>query len=70
MKKKFPHDIVLQKMIREEFKENRTFKYPEEYDLFDDDEDKRCKHMSEPGMKNKDLSAGKSLRENFKKLDD
>jgi hypothetical protein len=27
---------VLEKMIKEEFKENRVFKYPEEYDLFDD----------------------------------
>jgi len=30
-------------MIKNEFKENRVFKYPEEYDLFDDDENNACK---------------------------
>jgi hypothetical protein len=44
LKKKFPHDIVLQKLIKEEFKENRVFKYPEEYDLFDDEEEYKCKY--------------------------
>ena len=29
--------MVLQKMIKEEFKENRVFKYPEEYDIYDDE---------------------------------
>jgi hypothetical protein len=37
LQKKFPHDMVLQKMIKEEFKENRVFKYPEEYDVYDDE---------------------------------
>lgn len=37
LKKQFPHDMVLQKMIKEEFKENRIFKYPEEYDIYDDE---------------------------------
>ena len=36
----FPHDAVLQRMIKEEFKDNRVFKYPEEYDVYDDDEEK------------------------------
>ena len=44
LKKKFPHDMVLEKMIKEEFKENRVFKYPEEYDLYDDEEDRLCKY--------------------------
>lgn len=70
LKKKFPHDIVLERMIREEFKENRTFKYPEEYDLYDDEQDKQCKHMTDHAIKKKDLSAGKVLREKFKQLDD
>lgn len=43
LKEKFPHDMVLEKMIKEEFKQNKVFKYPEEYDLFDDDEDLACK---------------------------
>ena len=70
MKKKFPHDIVLERMIKEEFKENKVFKYPEEYDLFNDEEDKLCKHMGSSTMKVPDLAAGKTLREKFKVLDD
>ena len=30
----FPHDRVLQRMVREEFKENQVFRYPEEYDVY------------------------------------
>ena len=44
LKKQFTHDITLQKMIKEELKSNRVFKFPEEYDLYDDQEDKLCKH--------------------------
>ena len=36
LKKKFRHDITLEKMIKEELKDNRVFKFPEEYDLYDD----------------------------------
>lgn len=43
LKKVFKHDITLQKMIQEELKSNRIFKYPEEYDLYDNEEDKLCK---------------------------
>jgi hypothetical protein len=43
-------------MIKEEFKENRVFKYPDEYDLFDDDEDLACKIMGKGKMKEKDFS--------------
>lgn len=71
LKKQFPHDIVLEKMIKEEFKQNKVFKYPEEYDLFDDDEDKLCKHMASSTKINvKDIGAGRVLREKFKALDD
>jgi hypothetical protein len=30
-------------MIKEEFKLNRIFKYPEEYDIYDDEAEKGCK---------------------------
>jgi hypothetical protein len=43
LKKEFKHDITLMKMIQEELKSNRIFKYPEEYDLYDNEEDKLCK---------------------------
>jgi len=70
LKKKFAHDISLQKMIREELKSNKVFRFPEEYDLYDEKEDKLCKHMGEAGIKQPDFSAGKTLREQFKTLDD
>jgi hypothetical protein len=70
LKKRFRHDITLEKMIKEELKDNRVFKFPEEYDLYDDTEDKLCKHMGNPEMKKEDLGKGKTLREKFKALDD
>ena len=70
LKKKFSHDLTLEKMIKEELKSNKVFKFPEEYDLYDDQEDLLCKHMGEAGIKVKDLGAGKTLREKFKVLDD
>lgn len=69
LKKKFPHDMVLQKMIEEEFKANRVFKFPEEYDIYDEDEDTLCKHGGNKSMKKEDLASGKLLRERFKTLD-
>jgi len=70
LKKKFRHDITLEKMIKEELKDNKVFKFPEEYDLYDDQEDKLCKFMGEKEMKKVDLGRGKTLREKFKALDD
>lgn len=34
LQQQFPHDRVLQRMVKEEFKENQVFRYPEEYDIF------------------------------------
>ena len=77
LKKKFKHDITLEKMIREELKDNRVFKFPEEYDLYDDQEDKLCKHMGDRVEdKNKEdeekeyFGRARALREKFKALDD
>lgn len=65
LKKKFPHDIVLQKMIKEEFKQNRVFKYPEEYDQYDDEEEylRKYWHWDEKGLETKDFEAGKKIKE-------
>ena len=41
--KKFPHDRCLQRMVEEEFKANQPFLYPEEYDVFNQDEEKGLK---------------------------
>jgi hypothetical protein len=38
--KEFPHDRVIQRMVQEEFKTNQPFMYPEEYDVFDQGEEK------------------------------
>lgn len=66
LKKKFPHDVVLERMIKEEFKENRVFKYPEEYDLYDNEEDYLCKVVgNKTGLETKDYSIGKTLKERF-----
>ena len=43
LKAVFSHDIVLKRMIKDEFKENRVFKYPEEYEIYDDEEEVRRK---------------------------
>ena len=43
LKKKFPHDLILQRMAKDEFKENRVFKYPEEYEIYDDEEEEKRK---------------------------
>lgn len=64
--KKFPHDIVLQRMVKEEMKDNRMFKYPEEYDLYDNDLERAFKIREAKTIKAKDLSHGKVLRETFK----
>lgn len=34
-------------MVKEEFKENRVFKYPEEYDVYDDEADVMRKLVGE-----------------------
>ena len=36
LRRNFPHDRVVQRMIKEEFKSNKTFKYPEEYEIYDE----------------------------------
>lgn len=38
--KEFPHDRVIQRMVQEEFKTNQPFMYPEEYDVFDQGQEK------------------------------
>ena len=39
LKKMFPNDRILQKMLINEFKKNKLLKYPEEYDVYDSDEE-------------------------------
>lgn len=39
LQEKFPHDRVLERMIKEEFRENKVFRYPDEYDVYDEEEE-------------------------------
>ena len=32
----FPHDRVVQRMVEETFRTNQVFKYPEEYDIYNE----------------------------------
>ena len=62
LQKEFPHDRVLQRMVKEEFKANQTFRYPDEYDKFDQEEEKKMKHIEtkEPGCVKHDYEAGEA----------
>jgi hypothetical protein len=41
LKKQYAYDNILRKMIKHEFTENRKFKYPEEYAIYDSDEERK-----------------------------
>lgn len=43
----FPHDRVLERMIKEEFSKNQMFRYPAEYDVFNKEEDDKLKIFSD-----------------------
>ena len=62
LQKDFPHDRVLQRMVKEEFKANQTFRYPDEYDKFDQEEEKKMKHLKakESGCVKHDYEAGEA----------
>lgn len=46
----FKHDRVIQRMITQEFKDNQTFRCPEEYDVFDADQEYSLKKNFTDGM--------------------
>jgi hypothetical protein len=48
LKKMFPGDKILQRMLLEEFKKNKLSKYPEEYDVYDSDEEIEIRKRDEP----------------------
>jgi hypothetical protein len=43
LKKEFPFDKILKKMTEEEWKSNRAFRYPEEYEFYDEEEERKRK---------------------------
>ena len=48
LKKMFPNDKILQKFILEEFRHNKLTKYPEEYDIYDSDDEIEIRRRDEP----------------------
>ena len=60
LQSQFPHDRVLQRMVKEEFRTNQTFRYPVEYDKFHQDEEKKMKHIKKDskGLSRPDFEKG------------
>jgi hypothetical protein len=47
-------------MIQEEEKSNRLFRYPQEYDLYDAENEAKIKYLDKGGMETKELDNGKA----------
>lgn len=52
LKKMFPKDPILMKMIIDEFKESKIAKHPLEYDCFDSDEEGKQKNKLKSSLSN------------------
>ena len=72
LQKQFPHDRTLQKMVELEFQENRIFRYPEEYEVFNAEEQKAI-FMKSKKMDTRDLAdmkeAENTMRDKFRATD-
>ena len=68
LQKMFPHDRVLERMIKEEFSKNQQFRYPAEYDVYNKQEDDKMKVFSDgsKGLKKIDSAYGSVKLETFK----
>ena len=71
LQKMFPHDRVLERMIKEEFSKNQQFRYPAEYDVYNKEQDDKLKIFSDgtQGLKKVDSAYGSVKLENFKQDD-
>ena len=69
LQKQFKYDNIIKKMIKNEFKDNKIFKFPEEYAVRDEDEQKDIlfKHDLEKGaiVKNKDEKIKQQIEEAY-----
>ena len=68
LKSIFSHDLVLQRMIKDEFKENRIFKFPEEYEIYDDEEEFKRKMDKKKVVKAEERKAIQEDKEEKQKL--
>lgn len=48
LKKEFKHENILHNMLDHELADDRVFKYPDEYDIFDDAKEKSMKTKFAP----------------------
>jgi hypothetical protein len=73
IEEKFKYDNIIKKMIKNEFKDNRIFKFPEEYAVRDEEEQKDIlfKHDLEKGAKakNADERIRKQIEETYEEYD-
>ena len=69
LQKEFKYDNIIKKMIKNEFKDNKVFKFPEEYAVRDEDEQKDIlfKHDLEKGVryKNNDEKIKQQIEEAY-----
>ena len=69
LQKQFKYDNIIKKMIKNEFKDNKIFKFPEEYAVRDEDEQKDIlfKHDLEKGaiVKNNDEKIKQQIEEAY-----
>ena len=58
-------------MIKQEFQDNQTFRYPEEYDKFNQAEEKKMKHVAteKQGLDKADYTIGALKKEEFEGKD-
>lgn len=60
----FPHDRVLERMVKEEFSKNQHFRYPAEYDVFNKEKDDKLKIFTDAVSK-EDKANAKPTYGNF-----
>lgn len=70
LQREFPHDRVLERMIKEEFGKNQAFRYPAEYDVLSKKEDEKLKNFNDGAKQSQEASEYGSVKlEGFKNHD-
>jgi hypothetical protein len=67
LRKEFPHDRVLERMIHEEFAKNQVFRHPLEWDVYDQEQDEKLKRNVEKygGLRKEMSEYGTVKKEEF-----
>ena len=71
LRKEFPHDRCLERMIQEEMAKNQAFRHPSEYDVFNKQKDEKLKQQQEKfkGMRVPESEFGTIKLEEFRQTD-